>query len=248
MTDYSAGKLIFTQWQWDQNDLSSGDQVGFCYYQKSTSAAENYASCWAYTYEGGQYDAGKSYLIKPSQIGKQTLLSDFEPIDATLPRGTAGSWIMSTPFTAFDSTKIAFAMRFSPNVSSSADPSVRIGAVEAVTYLQDRPSLISQTETSALLATEKMRLMQGVDSFSASTRWQSENQSLACYNEKTCFVPTDGGDGGNGGNGGDGGDGGDGGNVGGSNGGGSTGGGTGAMAVSMSMATAFAAVATLLAF
>ena len=30
--EYSTGSMIYTQWQWNQGDVSEGDQVGLCWY------------------------------------------------------------------------------------------------------------------------------------------------------------------------------------------------------------------------
>jgi hypothetical protein len=41
--DYSIGLMIFSSWQWDQDLLEDGDQVGMCFYQDSGTRTENAA-------------------------------------------------------------------------------------------------------------------------------------------------------------------------------------------------------------
>ena len=137
--DYSSGLMLFTSYQWDEALIDSGDQIGLCFYQKSGISSENSASCWAYTYNGnGSYSSPDSYLIKPSSIGSNTVLEDFTTVDASLPSGTEGHWFLSSPETAFETTKRAFAARFSPKSDSRGDPTLKVGSAEIVTYQASR--------------------------------------------------------------------------------------------------------------
>ena len=189
LLDYTDGIMVYTSWQWDQNELADEDHVGVCYYQENTEGSSTYpASCWEISYRSGSYGSSHSYLIKPNQIGSQAALEEFTPIDIAKPRGTAGSWIVTNPTTAFESTKIAHAIRFSPAESSTADPAIRLGATEAVTYLSSRPTASSVVEETNLFH----HLRQGSDSFASNARWSSEAVTLNCYNEATCPDPNAG--------------------------------------------------------
>ena len=141
-----------------------------CWYQPSGSSAENHASCWAYDYSNSEYSNGKAYLVRPSTIGSNSRIEDFENVDASIPFGTKGSWIMSRPTTAFGTTKSASAFRFSPSSSSTSDPAIKIGLTEVVTYVASRPAQISAAET-ALFSSDVRRLQQATDNFIANNRW-----------------------------------------------------------------------------
>ena len=106
--------MALASWQWDEAELEDGDDIGFCMYQASGSSSENYAQCWAYNWLGGEYDLGRSLQLKPSVLTANVTLEDFEPLDFASPVGTEGTWIMSKPVVAFDTTKIAFTAKFSP--------------------------------------------------------------------------------------------------------------------------------------
>lgn len=187
--DYSSGVMLFTSYQWDESELENGDQIGLCFYQKSGFASENSTSCWAYTYSGnGAYTARDSYLIKPSSIGSNSTLEDFQPVDASLPSGTEGHWFLSTPETAFETTKKVFAARFSPKSDKRADPSIKVGNAEIVTYQASRTAPNSLNEETLLAVDHKM--LQQSNSFGANFRWQSEQVKLTCYSDANCsYVP-----------------------------------------------------------
>ena len=142
-----------------------------CWYQPSGSSAENHASCWALEYSNSEYSNGKAYMVRPSNIGSNSKIEDFENVDASIPFGTKGSWIMSRPSTAFGTTKSASAIRFSPTVSSTSDPVIKPGLTEVVTYIASRPSQSSVTETTALFSSDVRRLQQATDNFIANNRW-----------------------------------------------------------------------------
>lgn len=185
--DYSKGLMTFTSYQWEESDLSNGDQVGLCVYQKSGRSSENATSCWAYTYRGsGSYDAN-SYLIKASTIGVNSQLDDYTPVDASLPSGTEGHWFLSTPEVAFDTTKRVFAARFSPRSDSTSDPSIKVGKAEIVTYDSARVQSSASPET---LASVDHAMLKQSDSFITNHRWQSEQVDLLCYSDANCsYVP-----------------------------------------------------------
>ena len=145
--NYSQGVMLFTSYQWDEALLETDDQIGLCFYQKSGSKSENSTSCWAYTYGGnGAYTARDSYLLKPSSIGSNSTLEEFSPVDASLPSGTEGHWFLSNPETAFETTKRAFAARFSPKSGNRADPTIKVGSAEIVTYQASRTAPNSLNE------------------------------------------------------------------------------------------------------
>ena len=190
--EYATGSMIFSQWQWDHNDLNEDDQVGLCWYQDSGSRSqENAASCWAFTYTNGGYDQGYSYLVKPSKIGVATTLDSFDPVDPAIPAGTGGSWILKGPEDATETEKIAFGVRFSPSEGSNADPAVIAGTAEVVTYVSSRTAQTNASEEgTALLADGHFHLQQVTDNFSANIKWQSEQVDLNCWDEPSCnYVP-----------------------------------------------------------
>lgn len=112
-------------------------------------------------------------------------MSDFEPIDEALPAGAWGSWLLTQPTVAFDSTKIAFGIRFLPKVSKASDPMAYRGNVQVADYWSGRPRINSAAETEALFASEHFRLMQ-TNNFSVNNRWNTEQVVLSCWNEETC--------------------------------------------------------------
>jgi len=168
--DYSAGLMTFTSYQWDEALLAKGDQVGLCVYQSSGKSSENATSCWAYGYEGnGVYSNSESYLFKASQISADSVLEDFDPVDASLPSGTEGHWFATFPETAFESTKKVFAARFSPKSNATSDPSIKVGTTEVVTYQAGRTAATSASELQ-LSSVDHMMLKQS-NSFSTNIRW-----------------------------------------------------------------------------
>ena len=145
---YSDGLMLLTSWQWDETLIAKdGGQIGTCYYQKSSTAQENAAQCWAYTYNKTtkKYDSGNFYEILQSKITSTTNLSDFEAVDFSKPAGTVGTWIMTAPQVAFGTTKIVFAGKFNPKTSRSIDPIFKPGAATATTYISTR---VDQTTTT----------------------------------------------------------------------------------------------------
>ena len=188
--DYSNGLMTFTAYQWDESNIVAGDQLGVCLYQKSGKSSENSTSCWAFGYQGnGAYDNGNSYLIKASEIGANSQLSDFEPVDASLPSGTEGHWFLTSPQIAFDATVRVFATRFSPKSDSTSDPSIKVGSAEVVTYQQSRTAPTIELPESNLVAIDHPMLTQ-TNNFSTNYRWQSEQVDLTCYSDANCsYVP-----------------------------------------------------------
>lgn len=168
--DYSNGLMTFTSYQWDEAVLSSGDQVGLCVYQSSGKSSENATSCWAYKFEGnGAYSSSESYLLKASQINADSVLEDFDTVDASLPSGTEGHWFTTDPETAFESTKKVFAARFSPKSDKTADPSIKVGTTEVVSYQLGRTVSSGASEVN-LSSVDHMMLKQS-NSFSTNYRW-----------------------------------------------------------------------------
>ena len=182
--NYSKGIMLFTSYQWDEAKLENDDQVGLCFYQNSGSA-----SCWGYTYGGnGTYTAKDSYLLNPSEIASNTTLDSFAQVDASFPSGTEGHWFLSDPETAFETTKKVFAARFSPESNSEADPSIKTGSADIVTYQASRTTPDTPSEET-LLATDHKMLQQS-NSFGSSFRWQVYQVDLLCYSEANCtYVP-----------------------------------------------------------
>jgi hypothetical protein len=189
--DYSGGLMTFTSFQWDESTLESGDQLGLCVYQSSGKSSENATSCWSVDYAGnGEYTSESSYLLKASTIGSNSQLEDFEPVDASLPSGTKGHWLITEPVVAFETTKKVFAARFSPKSNSTSDPSIKVGTTEVVTYQASRTSApTNASETSNLSSVDHMMLKQ-TNSFSTNYRWFSESVELLCYSDANCsYVP-----------------------------------------------------------
>ena len=108
-------------------------------------------------------------MIKPSSIGSNTVLEDFTTVDASLPSGTEGHWFMSTPETAFETTKRVFAARFSPKSDSRGDPTFKVGTAEIVTYQASRTTPANLDELMALPMEHAM--LKQSNSFSTSFRW-----------------------------------------------------------------------------
>ena len=98
----------------------------------------------------------------------------------SLPIGTSGTWIQTIPQTAFDTTKIAFAAKFSPRSESREDPIVKQGDATIVTYVSSRSSNINAAE--ALFSAESHRL----GSFNQNVKWQEEKITLECYDDSSC--------------------------------------------------------------
>lgn len=180
--------MLVTSYQWDEAEISTGDQVGLCFYQKSGKASENSTSCWGYTYSGNGYSSKDSYLVKASTIGVNSQLEDFDPVDASYPTGTEGHWFLSNPENAFDTTVKVWAARFSPKTDATADPSLKVGAAEIVTYQASRTAPTSLAETT--LAAVDHKMLQQSNSFGANYRWQSEQVDVLCYSDANCaYVP-----------------------------------------------------------
>ena len=182
--DYSEGLMVFSSWQWDESLLEEGDDIGMCWYQDSGTTTENYAQCWAYRWSGGAYNSGESYALRPSELSDTSTLDDYDPVDATVQVGTKGSWIISGPHEAFETTKIAFTAKFSPKVNDRTDPIIKEGATEVVTYLSSRVSLTNAAEVVADVDTDfslytHPHLAQS--RWSASPKWTAETVNLGCY-------------------------------------------------------------------
>ena len=50
--NYSSGLMLVTSYQWDEAEISAGETMGLCVYQKSGKSSENSTSCWAYDFSG----------------------------------------------------------------------------------------------------------------------------------------------------------------------------------------------------
>lgn len=124
------------------------------------------------------------YLVKPSTIGVNSDLEDYASIDSSVPLGTNGTWIVSGIQTAFDSTVRVSAARMIPKVNSTQDPAILKGATEVVTYISKR-SATATNAAEALMSVDHIALKQ-TNNFTGNAKWQSEQVTLACYNEASC--------------------------------------------------------------
>lgn len=88
---------------------------------------------------------------------------------------------MTSPVTAFGTTKIAFTTKFSPIINDRDDPIIKSGAAEVVTYITSRTAFTNASE--GLFTASDHRLSQ---SFAASSKWESESVELSCYDDDSC--------------------------------------------------------------
>jgi hypothetical protein len=81
---------------------------------------------------------------------------------------------MTAPALAFGTTKIVFASKFIPKITSSIDPTFKPGAATATTYISNRVN--SSTPTTLFSGTEHR-----LGDFSESAKWSTEHVVLGCY-------------------------------------------------------------------